>query len=129
MSKNRIDVRAKGHNLEREIVRMFKEELDMKFAKTSRFASKILDDCKVDIAGVPFLVQTKAGYSKNRPKADQIFKEIEESLLINFPPSDPIHTYPKVLIHKINGRNKYHNLVTMPYDDFKYLLKKIKNEL
>ena len=125
----RINVRTKGHNLERAIVKMFKEELDMKFAKTSRFASKLLDDCKVDIAGVPFLIQAKAGYEKNRPKAEQIFKEIEEALLTNFPKDDPVHGYPKILVHKLNGRHKYHNLVTMPYDDFKYLLKKIKEEL
>lgn len=114
--------RTKGHNLEREVVKMFKEELGFRFAKTSRLASRILDNCNVDIAGIPFLVQTKMGYAKARPKAEQIFKEIDEDLKENFPENDPIHTYPKVLIHKIDGRNKYHNLVTMPYNDFKYLL-------
>lgn len=114
--------RTKGHNLEREIVRMFRDELGFKFAKTSRLASRILDNCKVDIAGVPFLIQTKAGYAKARPKPEIIFQEIEDALIENFPETDPVHKYPKVLIHKINGRHKYHNLVTMPYDDFKYLL-------
>lgn len=114
--------RTKGHNLEREIAKMLREELGFKFAKTSRLASRILDNCKVDIAGVPFLIQTKAGYAKNRPKAEEIFKEIDEKLKENFPESDPVHNYPKVLIHRINGKHKYHNLVTMPYNDFKYLL-------
>ena len=118
--------RTKGHNLEREIARMFREELNYKFSKTSRLASKMLDNSKVDIYGIPFLIQTKAGYAKNRPKPDEIFQEIEEALLENFPKTDPVHHYPKVLIHKINGRHKYHNLVTMPYNDFKYLLLKLK---
>jgi len=114
--------RTKGHNLEREIVRMFRDELNFKFAKTSRLASKLLDDCKVDIFGVPYLIQTKMGYKNNRPKAEVVFKEIDENLKENFPPEDPVHTYPKILIHKIDGRHKYHNLVTMPYNDFKTLL-------
>jgi hypothetical protein len=57
--------RTKGHNLEREIARMFRDELGFKFAKTSRLASRMLDNCKVDIAGIPFLIQTKAGYAKS----------------------------------------------------------------
>lgn len=124
-----INNRRKGHSLEREIVRMFRDEIGMEFAKTSRYASKVLDDCKVDIAGIPFLIQAKAGYQKARPKAEEIFKEIEENLSKNYPKGDQIHNYPKVLIHKLNGKHKYHNLVTMPYDDFKYLLMKIKTEL
>jgi hypothetical protein len=114
--------RTKGHNLEREIARMFRDELGFKFAKTSRLASRILDNCKVDIAGIPYLIQAKAGYAKARPKPEEIFQEIEDALKANFPEDDPVHCYPKVLIHKISGRHKYHNLVTMPYNDFKYLL-------
>ncbi len=121
--------RRKGHSLEREIARMFREELGFKFAKTSRLASRILDNCKVDIAGVPFLIQTKSGYAKARPKAEVIFQEIEESLKENFPENDPVHQYPKVLIHKINGRHKYHNLVTMPYNDWKSLLNNQKEKI
>jgi hypothetical protein len=119
--------RRKGHDLEREVVKMFREELGFQQAKTSRLASRLLDNCKVDIFGVPYLVQTKKGYAKNRPKPELIFKEIDEQLKINFPENDPVHQYPKVLIHKIDGRHKYHNLVTMPYNDFKYLLLNQKN--
>lgn len=119
--------RAKGHNLEREVVKMFRDELGFKLAKTSRLASRILDNCQIDIFGVPYLVQTKMGYAKARPKAEVIFKDMEENLKKNFPVNDPVHLYPKVLIHKIDGRHKYHNLVTMPYNDFKYLLLNQKN--
>jgi hypothetical protein len=114
--------RTKGYNLEREIARMFKDELGYKFAKTSRLSSRLLDNCKVDIAGIPFLIQTKAGYAKARPKADVIFQEMEDELTKNFPEDDPVHKYPKILIHKISGRQKYHNLVTMPYNDFKFIM-------
>lgn len=114
--------RTKGHNLEREVARMFRDELGYKFAKTSRLASKMLDNSKVDIAGIPYLIQTKMGYARARPKPEVIFKEMEEKLIENYPISDPIHGYPKILIHKIDGRHKYHNMVTMPYNDFKKLL-------
>ena len=116
--------RTKGHNLEREIAKMFKDELGFRFAKTSRFATRILDNCKVDIAGIPYLVQTKAGYEKSRPKPEEIFQEMEDLLKENFPSTDPVHLYPKMLCHKISKKvnKKYHNFVTMPYNDFKYLL-------
>ncbi len=127
MGTKKINTRTKGHNLERVIAKMMRDEMGFEFAKTSRFASRVLDNCKVDIAGVPFLIQAKAGYPKSRPKAEEIFKEIEENLIKNFPKDDPVHKYPKVLIHKITGSKKYHNLVTMPYDDFKFLLLKIKD--
>src|ERR1044072_451608 len=125
--KKRINVRTKGHTLERFIANMFKKELGFEFAKTSRYASKLLDDSNVDISGIPFLIQTKSGYDNVRPKPDVIFQEIEDDLLKNFPKTDPIHTYPKVLIHKINGHKRYKNLVTMPYNDWKSLLLKIKD--
>ena len=114
--------RRKGHKLERDVVKMFRDELGFKFAKTSRNASTLLDSCKIDIFGVPYLVQTKMGYEKSRPKPQLIFKEMDERLKENFPENDAVHKYPKVLIHKIDGKHKYHNLVTMPYNDFKYLL-------
>lgn len=114
--------RTKGHNLERLIAKMLREEAGYEFAKTARYASKLLDDCNIDIAGVPFLIQTKSGYAKNRPKPEEIFTEMDEDLKKHFPPNDPVHHYPKILVHKINGIKKYHNFVTMPYNDFKLLL-------
>lgn len=125
LNKKRKNYRQKGHNFERQVVQMFRDELGFELAKTSRFASRILDNCQVDIFGIPFLVQTKSGYAKNRPKYEVIFQEIEENLLKNFPITDSIHTYPKIIIHKITDRKKYHNFVIMPYNDFKALLKLI----
>lgn len=122
MTGKRVNSRTKGHNFERVIAKMFRDDLGFKFAKTSRFASRILDNCKIDIAGIPYLVQTKSGYAKDRPKPEEIFQEMEDLLKENFEPKDPVHGYPKVLIHKITDRKKYHNFVTMPYNDFKYLL-------
>lgn len=120
--------RTKGHNLEREVARMFRDELGYKFAKTSRLASRLLDDCKIDISGVPFCIQTKSGYDKARPKPDEIFEEMEKLLIKNFPETDPVQKYPKILIHKLDGRKKKYNFfVTLNYDDFKYLLLNQKN--
>lgn len=122
MTGKRVNSRTKGHNFEREIAKMFRDDLGFKFAKTSRFASRILDNCKIDIAGIPYLVQTKSGYAKARPKPEEIFQEMDDLLKENFDSKDPVHQYPKMLIHKITDRKKYHNFVTMPYNDFKYLL-------
>lgn len=122
MKGKKINARTKGHSFEREIAKMFRDELGYKFAKTSRFASRILDNCKVDIAGIPYLVQTKSGYAKNRPKPEEIFQEMEDLLVENFPSNDPVHQYPKILVHKINDRKKYHKFVTIPFNDFKHLL-------
>lgn len=122
----KVNVRTKGHNFERSVVKMLREEANYKFVKTSRLASKLLDDCGVDVAGVPFLIQTKSGYAKNRPKPEVIFEEMEKNLKENFPASDKIHTFPKILIHKITDKKKYHNFVTMPYSDFKKLIKNQK---
>lgn len=118
--------RTKGHALERSVAKDFREKLAYKFAKTTRLASRLLDNCQVDISGIPFLIQTKAGYAKSRPKADVIFNEIEKRLLENYPEEDPIHKLPKVLVHKIDGRNKYNNLVTMPYEDFISVLSQVR---
>lgn len=85
---------------------------------TARNASRALDACKVDIAFVPYLIQCKAGYARNRPKADVIFKEMRKLLAETFPKEEPIHNYPPVLIHKISGKDPSDFLVTMQYNDW-----------
>ena len=51
--------RRKGHNAERRRAQMFRE-LGFDKCKTSREASRLLDNCKVDLAFVPYNVQMKA---------------------------------------------------------------------
>jgi len=97
--------RRKGHNLERAIAKLFRG-FGFKFAKTSREASRLLDSCKIDIANIPLNIQCKNGYNNNRPKYETIYKECKEELKKNYPPTDNLHNYPIVLVHKLNGRKK-----------------------
>lgn len=115
--KKRINSRTKGHTFERELVNIFKN-LGFEHCKTSRYASRILDDSKVDLANIPLNVQAKMGYWNNRPKFDIIFKEMSAHLDANFPPSNPQRSFPKVLLHKLDGKADEHFGVTMMYKDW-----------
>lgn len=111
--------RQKGHDLERYIAKLFREKLGYKFCKTSRNASKLIDDLGVDIAyGPPLSIQTKSGYVKRRPKFEELFSLYQEKLKENIPPEDVMHDFPYVLIHKLDGRKKEHFQTTMAFDDW-----------
>lgn len=121
-SKNR----RKGHNLERKWKNIFKDILGFKFCKTSRQASRLLDDSKVDLAFIPFNVQCKKGYTRGI-NYTQVFEEMEQKLKENFPPESVEIANPPIIVHD-KGRKKYEKLVVIQEDDFIKLLKKIYNE-
>lgn len=116
--------RLKGGNLERRLAKTFREVLGFEFCKTSRAASKLLDDSKVDLWGIPFNVQCKAGYAKGL-NYTQIFDEMEEALLKNYPPEDKQHSYPSMIFHD-KGRKSSEKLVIMKESDFFDLIKNNK---
>jgi hypothetical protein len=118
-----MNARRKGHNFERLITRDLKQIFDK--ARTSREASKLLDDSGVDIAFVPFAIQCKSGYNSRRPKADELFVDIRNKLKTNFPEGEPICRFPPVLIHKLGGHGNHKTLVTMQYCDWLDLIKKL----
>ena len=91
--------RAKGHNGERYYVKRLKEICGLLFAKTSRYASRLMDDCKIDIAGIPLNIQVKTGAHVGLSSAKEL-SEMERLLKVNYPPEDPLHTYLRILIHK-----------------------------
>ena len=91
--------RAKGHSGERYYVKRLKEICGLLFAKTSRYASRLLDDCKIDIAGVTLNIQVKTGAHVGLSSAKEL-SEMERLLKVNYPPEDPLHTYLRILIHK-----------------------------
>jgi hypothetical protein len=91
--------RTKGHAGERYYVKRLKEICDLLFAKTSRYASRLLDDCKIDIAGIPLNIQIKTGAHVGLSSAKEL-SEMERLLKVNYPPEDPLHTYLRILIHK-----------------------------
>lgn len=119
----RKNSRTKGHNYERWLAKFFREQFDFNFCKTSREASRILDDCGIDIANIPYNLQAKSGYKGHRPKPDIIFASMTEKLQKNFPKDDPIHNRIKLLFHKLDGHKPENHLVTLQFDDFIKILK------
>lgn len=122
-TKKRINSRNKGGNYERWLAKFFREQLNYAFCKTSRQSSRMLDDCGVDLSGLPYNIQAKSGYWNHRPKADLIFKTMKRKLEENFDLREGVHKYPRFLFHKLDGHEVEHHLVTMPFDDFIKLLK------
>lgn len=117
--------RNKGHSAEREFAKRFKD-LGFTFCKTSRLASQLTDYSDIDLWGLPFNIQIKSGYERVRPKADEIFKGMKDSLKLHFPPGDQIHKLPKVLIHKLDSYHPERELVTMMWEDWVELMKAYK---
>jgi hypothetical protein len=109
-----------GHTLERRVASKFRD-LGYEFAKTSRQASRLLDDSKVDIAFVPYLVQTKKGYKKGLNYTN-IILEIKEAIKKNFPPDDKVHQYPCIIIHD-KDKKPEEKLVIMEETTFWELIK------
>lgn len=122
VKKKKVNVRRKGHSYERDLVLIFKA-LGFENVKTSRYASKLLDDCKVDLANIPLNIQAKSGYWNNRPKPEIIFKEMRAHLESNFPPGNPQRDYPKVLFHKLDGQQNEHQLVVMMFHEWMEIYK------
>ena len=115
--------RTKGHNYERYLMKIFKE-MGFTFCKTSRNASKLLDDSKVDLAFIPYNVQAKSVVASIN--YTNLFNEMESSLTGNFPPNDPQRYYPKIIFHK-RGKNKYDKLVIMQQEEFINILKELED--
>ena len=63
--------RRKGHNAERYYANFFKD-LGYTFCKTARQASRLHDDCGIDLMYLPFLVQIKAGKQRGLKRADTL---------------------------------------------------------
>lgn len=114
--------KTKGSNAERYYAKRFREELNFEKCKTSRLASKLHDNCKIDLCFIPFNVQVKAGKQKGLNVSKELLL-MEEEIKKNFSETYPEHKYPKLLIHKKetgkgNKRDEYSELVTMSFDDF-----------
>jgi len=90
--------RVRGHNFERAIAKLFRT-LGFDKTKTSRQASRLLDNSKVDLWGLPFNIQCKDGIQKGLSYS-KVLSEMRELLAINYPETDPQITYPKIIIHK-----------------------------
>lgn len=105
--------RRAGHNYERKCTNYFKE-LGFLRARTSRQASRLLDDAKVDIAYVPFNVQCKAVDSNINYLT--LISEINDKIKELMPERKD---YPTIVFHKKKNKK---TLVVMDIDEFAKLL-------
>lgn len=115
ISKNN---RTKGHQMERDIVNELKD-IGYKFAATSRQVSRILDDAKVDIYGVPFNIQSKN--SEATIKYKELLEEVNAEITKKVPRR---LQYPTVIFHK----KERTTLVVMSKSDFYEIIKCLLNK-
>ena len=124
--------KTKGNTLEQNVAKDLRVKYP--FVKTARYGSRIADDCKIDLIGVPFLIQCKAGYNKPRLKFEELFKENQELIKLHYPPEHPVHKLPYILINKLNrikgGKQSQPemNQVTISYDFFLDLISHYKTD-
>ncbi|SEW21766.1 hypothetical protein SAMN05428988_3247 [Chitinophaga sp. YR573] len=116
--KQRINSKQKGNTYERWVAKQLRDLFAFNYCKTSRQASRLLDNSGIDLSGIPFNASLKTGYRKSRPKPEEIFKNIKEQLIKNFPGDDPIHSRMTFLFHKLDGRAPEHHIVSMMFDDW-----------
>tara|TARA_A100001391_G_scaffold62126_1_gene38704 strand:+ start:117 stop:473 length:357 start_codon:yes stop_codon:yes gene_type:complete len=70
--------RRKGHDYERKIRKEFRD-MGWKFCETSRYASKMIDNAKIDLVRTdPFAVQCKA--TTNNPSYHKILDEMKPNM-------------------------------------------------
>lgn len=87
--------RTAGHNYERQLAKEFRELFDDKHCQTSRYASRLLDDCKVDLDSSFLNVQAKN--VKDNIKYKELIFDIKALLTENIPHRAK---YPVAVFHK-----------------------------
>lgn len=125
--------KLKGNRLEQQVAIDLREKFP--FVKTARYANRMADDSKIDLIGIPLLIQCKSGYNYPRLKYEQLYLENKDLITKNFGPNHPVHKLPYVLINKLNrtvgGKLKQPemNQVTITYQFFLELIKHWKTDL
>ena len=104
-----INVRTKGHNLEREDVKILKEFFPN--AMTTRNGSTYMDNCGIDIMNIPMAWQCKNGYTKgiNYQTLIDNIQELQKQKL---------NTELPVIIHHKKGRKREDNFIVMYLEEF-----------
>ncbi|MHA1197782.1 MAG: hypothetical protein ACTSQF_00295 [Candidatus Heimdallarchaeaceae archaeon] len=116
-----------GHSTERYYASEFRD-LGYSFCKTSRQASRLHDDAGIDLVFIPFNVQVKAGKQRGLNPI-LVLKEMNNRIIELFPEENEVHSKPNmVILKKATGhgikRTKYDEVVIIPWEDFKRLIKK-----
>lgn len=120
--------RTAGHDGERHYAKLFRE-LGFDKCKTSRQASRLMDDCKIDLCFTdPFNIQIKVGKQRGLVVSKEL-SMMKEEITKHFPKEYPIHSNIKMIIHKKDigrgrRRNEFDEIVSMTLKDFITLLKK-----
>ena len=118
-----INNKRKGSNAERYYANVFRE-LGYEFCKTSRQASRLHDNAKIDLMYIPYNIQIKAGVHKNM-NPGKVLLELKANIVAYFPPEDEVHKKPAILIHRKesgigNKRKPEHDIVYMSLEQFNY---------
>ena len=111
--------KRKGSNAERYYRTIFKE-IGFTHCETSRFASKLHDNSKIDLVNIPFNIQIKAGKQQGLSPGKELFFLVS-SMKAMFPPEDLVFTKPNLLIHYkqgIPGKKR------LPEDEMVYMSEK-----
>lgn len=112
--------RNSGHAYERKWAKIYRD-LGYDFCKTSRQASRLLDNSKVDLSFIPMNHQCKK--VKAKINYIELIKEIEAALKANYPPDDKQLTYPIIVSHY---RDRNEELVVMTAEAYIKLIKQLK---
>lgn len=100
--------------------------------QTARLASKLLDNCKIDLANLPLRIQCKYGYDRSRPKYEELYEENQALCKQYLMDNDPVNKYPYVLVHKLNTTKKLapqYTQVTITLEFFLELIDKAHDRL
>lgn len=114
--------RKKGHDFEREIAKLYREA-GWVTALTSRQASRLYDDCKLDFWGIPDNTQAKNVRASINPMT--IFRQMEVLVEEKIEPVEKRLHKPFVLIHKRNKETTV--FVKMSKEDY-FKWKKLEKE-
>lgn len=117
--------RTKGHNAERLYADAFRQ-LGYDKCQTSRYGSRMHDDCAIDLIFIPINVQIKAGKQRGL-NPSKVLRDMDERVLSVFPEgSTEIDQYNIVIHRKDVGRgkkrDKYDDLVILSWEDYAKLI-------
>ena len=118
--------RTKGHNAEREFRKAFRD-MGYIHCETSRYASRMHDDCGIDLVNLPVNAQIKAGYKRGL-NYTKVLKDMKERCEQTFGADHHETAKIDIIIHRKDGkrgtsRTPQDDLVVMSFEDFKRLLK------
>lgn len=118
--------KRKGSDAEREYAKLFRE-IGYEHCVTSRFGSRLHDNAGIDLIGIPYNIQIKAG-KQVALKAHQELKYIADQTQKLFPDYAIEQKLPKILIHRRETpqgkkRDEFDEIVSMTLKDFLTLIK------